>query len=567
MKQRVKEVARKAAGDQDLGARDKASQGSLETRLAEFSSFQEGSPQNNSDHVSLNPEGDHSEQRLLSFVDPLIQVLVVANRLPVCRTAGGGGDHWQPSPGGLVSTLVPALRGRRSTWVGWTGDDGPAEPFTEDGICCEPVELSAGEIEGFYEGFSNRTLWPLYHDAVRRPEFDPDWWSTYVAVNERYATHTAQIAEPGALVWIHDYQLQLVPDMLRRLRPDLHIGFFLHISFPPQELFMQLPWRRDLIEGILGADVVGFQVPLAAQNFAVLANGLTKAHGRGPELTYGDRTIRIGAYPASIDVGRIQQTAENLETQLRAKKIREQLGSPTRILLGVDRLDYTKGIEARLVAYRELLSEGRISVPDCVMVQIAVPTRDNIRAYFDERVQIERLIGELNGEFGKPGAPAVQYLRQSVDFEELVALYCAADVLLVTPYKDGMNLVAKEYVASRIHCLGSVVLSEFAGAAQSMPAAYLVNPHDREALKQSMLTALGASPAEERRRMRSLRLSVQNWTSSDWANAFLGSLGRAGALGTPRDRLPLASPTDYFHMTSGSASATSPQCSTLPRSA
>jgi len=453
------------------------------------------------------------------------QVVVVANRLPVSRISGT--DQWQPSPGGLVSALAPALEGRRGIWIGWSGDTAAAaEPFTQDGICFQPVELSQPEMEGFYEGFSNRTLWPLYHDAIRTPEFEPQWWSRYVEVNERYAHHAARVAEPGALVWVHDYQLQLVPAMLRALRPDLRIGYFLHISFPPQELFMQLPWRREIVEGLLGANIVGFQVPLAARNFAVLANRLTKAHGRGPELTYGDRSVRIGAYPASIDVEHIEQIAASYETQLRAKEVREQLGNPKTILLGVDRLDYIKGIEARLMAYKELLADGTIAVPDCVMVQIAVPTRDSVPAYLDERVQIERLIGELNGDFGQMGAPAVHYLRQSVDIKELVALYCAADVLLVTPFKDGMNLVAKEYVASRLHDTGSVVLSEFAGAAQAMAAAHLVNPHDRDAMKRSVVAALTASPVEERRRMRSLRRALSNWTSSDWADAFLVGLQR-----------------------------------------
>jgi trehalose 6-phosphate synthase len=467
----------------------------------------------------MNQEGDKPEQE--SQQTPL---LVVANRLPICRADTSGGDSWKASPGGLVSALTATVKGRSCTWLGWTGDAAPAEPFTLEGVRYEPIELSSPDVEGFYEGFSNRTLWPLYHDAIRVPEFDHDWWAAYATVNEKYATRAAAIAERGAMVWVHDYQLQLVPGLLRRLRPDLRIGFFLHVSFPPQELFMQLPWRREILEGILGADVVGFQVPLAARNFAVLANRLTGARGRGAHLEYGRRAVRIGAFPASIDVDRIQNIAERYETQLKAKEIREQLGSPTKVLLGVDRLDYTKGIEPRLTAYREMLSRGMITVPECVMVQIAVPTRDNVPTYMHEREKIERLIGELNGDFGQMGAPAVHYLRQSLDIEELVALYCAADVLLVTPYKDGMNLVAKEYVASRILDSGAVVLSEFAGAAQSMLAAYLVNPHDGEGLKRSILAAVSASPREERHRMRALRRSVRGWTSAHWADTFLGAL-------------------------------------------
>ena len=217
----------------------------------------------------MNPMSDDLESDLKHRVS---QVLVIANRLPFCRLPDSGTDQWQPSPGGLVSTLMPALRRRTATWLGWSGDDRAAEPFSKDGICCEPLELSSSEIEGFYEGFSNRTLWPLYHDAIRSPEFNTDWWSQYFTVNERYAARASEIAEEGGLVWVNDYQLQLVPSLLRRLRPDLLIGFFLHICFPPPELFMQLPWRRDLVEGMLGADVVGFQVPLSVRNFAATVN-------------------------------------------------------------------------------------------------------------------------------------------------------------------------------------------------------------------------------------------------------------------------------------------------------
>jgi trehalose 6-phosphate synthase len=453
------------------------------------------------------------------------QLVVVAKRLPVRRVSAGAAEpEWLPSPGGLISALAPALSGRRCVWVGWTGDVGGAAPFTRGEVQFEPVELSACEVEEFYEGFSNRTLWPIYHDAIRPVEFEPSWWSTYVAVNERFAAHAAKVAQPGASVWVHDYQLQLVPGLLRRMRPDLRIGFFLHISFPPQELFMQLPSRRRIVEGILGADVVGFQVPVAARNFAVLARRLTEAQGRGSELAYQGRTVRIGAFPVSIDVDHIEEIAGRFDTQLRAKEIREQLGNPARLLLGVDRLDYTKGIEPRLLAYKEMLTDGLISVPECVMVQIAVPTRDNVPAYIDERVNIERLVGELNGDFGHMGAPAVHYLHQSLELDELVALYCAADVLVVTPFRDGMNLVCKEYIASRIDDTGSVVLSEFAGAARQMGPAHLVNPHDREALQRAILAAVNSSPIEQARRMRSLRRSLRSWTGAHWANAFLGDL-------------------------------------------
>ena len=451
-------------------------------------------------------------------------LVVVANRLPIRRIVERQGERWETSPGGLVSSLAPVMTGRRCTWVGWSGDDGAIEPFARDGIEFVPVPISAAEVEDHYEGFSNRTLWPLYHDAIRPPEFEPRWWATYQAVNQRFAEAAAAHAQPGAQVWIHDYQLQLVPALLRQLRPDLRIGFFLHISFPPQELFMQLPWRTELVEGMLGADLIGFQVPVAARNFAVLANRLTSAKGRSGRLSFDGREITVASFPVSINVERFAEVAQRHETQVRAKEIREQLGNPRTIFLGVDRLDYTKGIAARLDVYKDMLLDGTIAVPESVLVQIAVPTRNNVPAYIDQRLAIERLVGEINGLYAQMGAPAVHYLHQNLPLEELVALYCVADILLVTPYRDGMNLVAKEYVAAHSD-EGAVVLSEFAGAAQSMSAAYLVNPHHTQQVKEAMLAAVVASPSERRRRMRSLRRSLRQWSDADWANAFLAALG------------------------------------------
>jgi trehalose 6-phosphate synthase len=451
-------------------------------------------------------------------------LVVVANRLPVRRTTDRHRQSWEPSPGGLVAALAPVLADRQSTWVGWSGDAGVTEPFAQGGISFVPVPMADDEIEDFYEGFSNRTLWPLYHDAIRPPEYRATWWSTYADINARFARIIAESAPTGATVWVHDYQLQLVPKLLRQLRPDLRIGFFLHISFPPQELFMQLPWRTELIEGMLGADVVGFQVPVAARNFCVLARRLTGAGGRGSELVVGDRIVHTGAFPVSIDVERYASIARRPDTQERARAIRAQLGNPETLILGVDRLDYTKGISARLGAYKEMLFDGTLAVPERVMVQIAVPTRDNVPEYHEQRQQVEQLVGEINGDFGRMGTPAVHYLHQNLPLEELVALYCAADVLVVTPYRDGMNLVVKEYIACRLDDSGAVVLSEFAGAAQEMPAAHLVNPHDQQSIKEAILTAVVAPPQETHRRMRALRRGIHAWTGEEWARSFLHEL-------------------------------------------
>ena len=363
-------------------------------------------------------------------------------------------------------------------------------PFVHEGVHLLPLALEQDDYEGFYEGFANEALWPLYHDGIRPSTFDPAWWETYVKVNERFALAAARVAAPGAIVWVHDYQLQLVPAMLRELRPDVRIGFFLHIPFPPLELFSRLPWREQILDGLLGADVIGFQRRSGVENFAAAAAKLLDVPGDPPILKVGPRKVHVAAQPISIDVEELDQIARMPETVEQAWKLRNRLGSPKTVLLGVDRLDYTKGIVERLRAFERLLEEGRIKARDCVMVQLAVPTRGRLEHYAEERRQVEQLVGSINGQFGRIGYPAVHYLHQSLTLEELVPLYQAADVMIVTPLGDGMNLVAKEFAVSRTDGAGVLVLSEFAGAADELTDALLVNPHDLGALADTILAAI-----------------------------------------------------------------------------
>ncbi|HEX8871006.1 MAG TPA: trehalose-6-phosphate synthase [Lentzea sp.] len=464
------------------------------------------------------------------------EFVVVANRLPVdLERLPDGTERWKHSPGGLVSALEPFLRSHSGAWVGWPGvADAEVPPFEDDGLLLHPVPLSAQEVEDYYEGFSNGTLWPLYHDVVAQPAFHRHWWNSYVRVNQRFADATAKIAAQGATVWVQDYQLQLVPAMLREQRPDLKIGFFLHIPFPPVELFMQLPWRTEIIRGLLGADLVGFHRPGGAQNFLWLARrlvGLEPSRGtvgvrtRPGVVQVGDRTVRVGAFPISIDSAGLDAVARRKETQARARQIREDLGNPKRILLGVDRLDYTKGIDVRIRALYELIADGRVDPEDVAMVQLATPSRERVDHYKTMRKDIEQSVGRINGEFGRVGKPVVHYLHQSVNREELVAFMSAADVMVVTPVRDGMNLVCKEYVACRYDLGGALVLSEFAGAAAELTSAFLVNPHDLDGVKNALQAALDIDPAEGRRRMRALRRQVLTHDVDRWARSFLEALG------------------------------------------
>jgi trehalose 6-phosphate synthase len=455
-------------------------------------------------------------------------VVVVANRLPVDQvTDPDGSTRWQRSPGGLVTALEPFVAGRGGAWVGWSGSAGEApEPFESGGMQLIPVELSEEEVDHYYEGMSNASLWPLYHDVVEKPEYHRTWWDTYVQVNKRFAERAAAVAAENAIVWVHDYQLQLVPAMLRQRRPDLTIGFFLHIPFPPYELFTQLPWRSAIVEGLLGADLVGFQLPSAATNFVQLARRLHDLTCRRDEIQYDGRTVTAKSFPISIDVAAFDELARSPEVLARAKEIREELGNPGKIILGVDRLDYTKGISVRLNAFQELLEDGIVEAPDTVMVQVATPSRERVEHYVHMRETIEQQVGHINGVFGSIAGSAVHYFNQSMPREELAALYRAADVMLVTPYRDGMNLVAKEYVAARGDGGGALVLSEFAGAAAELKQAFLVNPHDIAGVKNQLMRALRAEPAELAKRMRAMRRHLFKNDLEHWAGSFFDALKR-----------------------------------------
>ncbi|MGH3509427.1 MAG: alpha,alpha-trehalose-phosphate synthase (UDP-forming) [Nocardioidaceae bacterium] len=454
-------------------------------------------------------------------------LVIVANRLPVDRvTLEDGTETWRQSPGGLVTALEPVMRANDGAWVGWPGGpDDDIEPFVEDGLSLIPIRLSAREIVEFYEGFSNGTLWPLYHDLVAKPEFHREWWDAYVRVNQRFADRAAEVAAPDAMVWVHDYQLQLVPAMLRALRPDLRIGFFLHIPFPPTELFQQLPWRRQLLEGLLGADLVGFQRPGGAQNFVRLVRERV-GHKTHRELVYlpDGRMVQAGAFPISIDARGLEALARTPEVEARAKQIREQLGNPRNLILGVDRLDYTKGIFSRLRAFAETVADGRLSIEDTVFVQVATPSRERVEQYRLLRDDIDRLVGRINGDLSRIGRPAVSYLHASYPRTEMAALFRCADVMMVTPLRDGMNLVAKEYVTCRYDEAGALVLSEFAGAAAELRQAYLVNPYDINGMKDALIRAVEAEPRELARRMRAMRKTVAEHDVGHWADRFLTAL-------------------------------------------
>ena len=441
------------------------------------------------------------------------------------------------------------MRERDGVWIGWPGmADVELEPFEADGIDLIPVPLSADEVEDYYEGFSNDTLWPLYHDVISPPSYHREWWEAYQRVNRRFADAALAVAAPNAIVWVHDYQLQLVPKMLRDARPDLIIGFFNHIPFPPYGIYSQLPWRRQIVDGLLGADVVGFQRVADAGNFARAVRRLHGYETRGNLISiplddaqasagmrhtatnrrgHTVRTVLARPFPISIDAQAYQQLAADPDIRARAAEIRAELGNPEVLMLGVDRLDYTKGIRHRLKAFGELLEEGVVAPEDVCLVQVASPSRERVDAYAQLRDEVEITVSRINGDYSQLGRPAIHYLHQGYPRNEMAALYLAADIMLVTALRDGMNLVAKEYVATRTDQDGVLILSEFAGAADELRQALLVNPHDIDGLKAAVVQAIKMPKGERTRRMRALRRRVLTHDVQRWSATFLDALVRA----------------------------------------
>ncbi|MGC5628260.1 alpha,alpha-trehalose-phosphate synthase (UDP-forming) [Georgenia sp. Z1344] len=466
-------------------------------------------------------------------------LVVVANRLAVDAVEGPDGEtEWRRSPGGLVTALAPIMQSVEGAWIGWTGataeDEETPAPFDAVGMHLVPVPLRATEVERYYEGMANGTLWPLYHDVIVQPEFHREWWDAYRRVNQRFADAAVETVAEGGTVWVHDYQLQLVPSLIRTRRPDVRIGFFNHIPFPPVEIFTQLPWRRQVVDGLLGADVVGFQRESDAGNFLRAVRRLTDHPTRGDQvrvrpssLLPEERSVRARAFPISIDSEGFAEKAARPEVRERARAIRKELGDPRTVLLGVDRLDYTKGILHRIKAYGELVRDGLLKADETVLVQVASPSRERVEQYKVLRDEVEVAVARINGDHGDIGSAPISYLHQSFPPEEMAAMFLAADVALVTSLRDGMNLVAKEYIAAREDLGGALVLSEFTGAADELPQAFMVNPHDIDGLKAAIVQATHLNAQEGRRRMRSMRRRVMTHDVQRWADDFLGYLAQA----------------------------------------
>ena len=464
-------------------------------------------------------------------------VVIVANRLPVEQRPDGTLGR---SPGGLASALA-AVASDGTHWIGWAGADATQADLGDEYL--HHVELRPREFDGYYQGFANSLLWPLFHGRLRQPEMNRTWWRSYQAVNERYAQAVAKVAPLNGLVWVHDYHLLLTPALIRARRPDLRIGLFLHIPFPAVDLFATLPWRGDLVRGMSNADLLGFQTERDAGNARDAIRQF--ADDRPPSSRIREAgAAEVAAFPISIDVAQWEALGD--EAAPAAERRREEMGVEF-IFVGVDRLDYTKGIDQRLRAFRELLDQHVLDPRTCCFVQVSVPSREEIFDYGEQREEVEWLVEDINARHGVDGHLPVQHLTSQLGERELSEWYRAADCLVVTSYADGMNLVAKEFVAARTDLGASVVLSEFAGVAQDLPGALIVNPFDIDAVKQAMMQARRMPATERESRMREMREAVGQTDVHQWASAFLRRLSRSRLRtvesATPRLRAatPLAS--------------------------
>jgi trehalose 6-phosphate synthase/phosphatase len=465
------------------------------------------------------------------------RLIVVANRLPFTLKHADDGWRAERSSGGLATAMEPLLAKSKGIWIGWSGESTDFQDPNRQKLIdewaeregCFAVDLPPDVAYGFYEGYSNQTLWPLFHHFPSLLNFNPEYWQAYVEANRLYRDVILDHLQPDDLVWIHDYQLMLLPEMLRKAAPEARIGFFLHTPFPSSSIFRLLPRREEMLHGLLGADYLAFHTHSYLQNFRNSVLRILGVDSRMDRVQSGDRAIQLDALPIGIAPDQFTDVlTSDEETKDQLTRLRQRFPD-RRILLGVDRLDYTKGIPERLRTFRRLLEEtpelrGRI-----VLIQVAVPSREDIPMYKELRQEVDELVGQIDGEFSTPDWTPIVYIRRNIPRPELVALYAAADLAWIAPLCDGLNLVAKEYVACQKGRTGVLILSEFAGAAAEMGEAFLVNPYDEERTAETIERALLLPEEERRDRMSALHKRVVRNNVFKWSERFLSGLREAAA--------------------------------------
>src|SRR6476661_3059079 len=459
----------------------------------------------------------------------MAKTIIVSNRLPVKFAADGDTTQWKTSEGGLATGLGSMYKQGDNLWIGWPGVV-EHRPEQQEKIRQElhdlnlsPVFLTEDEISYYYEGFSNETLWPIFHYMASYAHFDQQYWDAYQFVNEKFMHAVLEVADPDDTIWIHDYQLLLLPGMLRNALPKATIGFFQHIPFPSSEIFRLIPWRRELLEGMLGADLVGFHTFDDARHFISSSTRLLPIHNSANILNSGNRSIIVEAFPMGIDFEKYESLSKNVKVQEDKESLKAHF-LDKRIILSIDRLDYSKGILQRLHAFESLLQQYPEYVEEITLYMVVVPSRDTVPKYRELRDEVDKLVGNINARFRTLTWNPIHYFYRSLPLETLSALYQTAEVCLVTPMRDGMNLVCKEFIASRNNTDGVLILSEMAGASKELLDAILVNPNNIDSITQAIVEALNMPKEEQQRRMSTLRQVVSKFNIHHWVRIFMDRL-------------------------------------------
>ena len=472
--------------------------------------------------------------------------VIVSNRLPVSVTRGKKGAlEFEASSGGLA-TAMSSLDTDNKIWVGWPGLG--AETLTDDERTqiteelqkygCYPVFLTSSEVELYYEGYANDTLWPLFHYFQNVARYSKDYWQAYQTVNEKFADATMQVSASDARIWIQDYHFMLLPSLVRERIPTATIGFFLHIPFPSFEIYRLLPERKELLHGLLGADVIGFHVYDYAQHFLDSCRRLLGVPSPGGVIEYEQRIVKVSAYPIGIDYAKFRSQLGSSETKSALKQLKATYKGQ-KLILSIDRLDYSKGIPERLEAFRLLLEKYPKYRGKVKLLMVAVPSRTGVEAYQQLRDEIEKTVSRINGTYGTVDWAPISYQFQNRPFSEVVALYAQADVMLVTPIRDGMNLVAKEYVASK-QCGGVLILSEMTGAIDELPEALSINPNNADSVCEAMHQALAMPVAEQKERLAAMQARLSVGTVQNWGKEFMDDLQAATGDSASRRDLSLS---------------------------
>ena len=466
------------------------------------------------------------------------KTIIISNRLPLQLKIENHKIEATPSVGGLATGMKSVHRDGNGVWIGWTGlteEEIPAD-LVDDVVeatiqeQCVPVSLNQDDIDGFYYGFSNRTIWPLFHYFIEYAEFEKESWQSYKRVNEKYAEVVLDNIEEGDTVWVHDYQLMLLPALIKKERPDVQIGFFLHIPFPSYEVFRILPWREEILKGLLGSDLIGFHTYDYQRHFLSSVSRILRHEVSFNEITLKDRMITVNSFPMGIDYKKFADAAEKHDTAKNQSELQRRLdlhidSTPdAKMILSIDRLDYSKGIANRIRAYEYFLEKYPQFKEKVRLVMLAVPSRSNVPQYQLLKKEVDELVGRINGKFASVSWTPIWYFYRSMPFENLIDLYTTCEVALLTPIRDGMNLVAKEYIATRTNKTGVLILSEMAGAAQEMSEAVIINPNNFEEIADALKLAIEMPEDEQIKRNKFLQKRLKRYNVEKWAEDFMNAL-------------------------------------------